>query len=123
MTTWITICDTCRREDRKAGDMARTDGEALAELIEAAAEGTGVRTRRVSCLMGCKRACNVAVQAPEKLAYALGGFEPTRAVAEAIVAYAVAHAESGTGQVPFRAWPEAVKVHFVARLPPLEGES
>ncbi len=123
MTTCITICDTCKRAGREEGDMARTDGEALAGLVEAAAAGTGLATRRVSCLMGCKRACNVAVQAPGKLAYVLGGFAPTREAAEAVVAYAAAHAESASGQVPFRAWPEAVKGHFVARLPPLEGES
>ena len=34
-------------------------------------------------------------------------------------AYAEKHAESETGQVPFREWPQAIKGHFVTRHPPL----
>lgn len=120
MTSWITICDTCKREGwapRPGNDS--TDGEELATLIEAAAAGSGLRTRRASCLMGCSRACNVALQAPGKLSYTLGDFTPDRDAAEAIVAYARLHAASDTGQVPYREWPQAVKGHFVTRHPPL----
>ena len=123
MTTWITTCDTCKREGWEAGDMAQTDGEALAALIEAAASGQPqVKTRRVSCLMGCKGACNVAIQGAGKLNYTLGAFEPDADSAAGIVAYAVAHAESETGRVPFREWPVAIKGHFVTRHPPLPTE-
>ena len=120
MTTWITICDTCKREGWDAGAMAQTDGEALAGLIEAAASGvSGVKTRRVSCLMGCKSGCNVAIQSRDKLNYTLGDFTPDDEAAAGIVAYAQAHAQSATGQVPFRDWPHSIKGHFVTRHPPL----
>ena len=122
MTSWITICDTCKRPGWEATDMRRTDGEALAALIEAAAAGTGLHTRRVSCTMGCERACNVIVQGPGKMGYSMGTFAPEAEAAEAIVAYARLHAESETGQVPYRTWPQGVKGHFVSRhlpLPPL----
>jgi len=120
MTTWITICDTCKRDGWDAGDMAQTDGEALADLIETAASGLkDVKTRRVSCLMGCKNACNVAIQGDGKLNYTLGGFFPETNAATGIVGYAMAHAQSETGQVPYREWPQAVKGHFVTRHPPL----
>lgn len=128
MTSWITICDTCKREGWETTGMERTDGEALAALIEAvAARTTGVhgedsaaiRTRRVSCLMGCTHGCNVAIQGADKLAYTLGRFAPDADAAEAIVAYARLHAASDTGQVPFRQWPQGVKGHFVTRHPPL----
>ncbi len=100
--------------------MAQTDGESLADLIETAATGSSVvKTRRVSCLMGCKKACNVAVQGHGKLNYTLGGFTPTTEAASAIVAYAMAHAASETGQVPYRDWPQEIKGHFVTRHPPL----
>ncbi len=120
-TTWITICDTCKREDWDPAVQSVTDGEALAELVEAAAALVRgpVRTRRVSCLMGCTHGCNVAVQAPGKLNYTLGRFDPDPEAAEAIVDYAVKHAESETGQVPYREWPQGVKGHFVTRHPPL----
>ncbi|WP_137702461.1 DUF1636 family protein [Marimonas lutisalis] len=119
MTTWITICDTCKREGWEAERDGAPDGEKLAALIEAAAEGRAVKTRRVSCTMGCERACNVIVQAPGKIGYSLGKFEPVDADAQAIVDYAEMHAETETGQVPFRQWPQGVKGHFVSRQVPV----
>jgi predicted metal-binding protein len=119
MTSWITICDTCKREDWAERGAEKTDGEVLAALVEAAAQGTALRTRRTSCLMGCAHGCNVAVQAEGKLAYTLGRFDPDSDAAQAIVDYATLHAESETGQVPFRQWPVGVKGHFVTRHPPL----
>lgn len=119
MTTTITVCDTCKRDDWQAGD-PQTDGERLAALVEAAASGVdGIATRRHSCLMGCDRACNVTLQAAGKMCYTLGRFEPTEDAARALVAYAARHAELPTGVVPYREWPDAVKGHFVTRHPPL----
>lgn len=119
MTTWITICDTCKREDWDATSNPLTDGEVLAALIEERAEGSVVKTRRVSCLMGCDNSCNVAIQANGKLAYTLGKFDPTDEAAQGVVDYAKAHAASASGQVPYREWPQAVKGHFVTRHMPL----
>ena len=118
-TTWITICDTCKTADWDEASHDRPHGMDLAELVEAQAEGRDVRTRRVSCLMGCSHGCNVAIQAEGKLAYTLGRFEPDTEAAEAIVDYAELHAQSTTGQVPFKQWPQGVKGHFVTRHPPL----
>ncbi|MGR3436132.1 MAG: DUF1636 family protein [Shimia sp.] len=121
MTTWITICDTCKREGWEAASGA-TDGERLADLVEAAAAAhpsDALATRRLSCTMGCKRACNVTLQAEGKLAYTLGEFEASTEAAEALVAYAALHAASETGQVPYREWPQGVKGHFVTRMAPL----
>ena len=39
-----------------------------------------------------------------------------------VVGWAALHAESDTGQVPYRQWPAAVKGHFVTRHPPLPDE-
>lgn len=114
MTTWITICDTCKRDGWKAGP---TDGETLAALVEARA--TGLRVRRHSCLMGCSHGCNVTVQAAGKLCYTLGNFEPTEDAAQAIADWARLYGDSATGQVPYRQWPQGVKGHFVTRHPPL----
>ena len=120
MTTWITICDTCKRDGWDTGDMSLTDGERLAAAVEAAADGrAGIATRRVSCLMGCTHGCNIAIQATGKLCYTLGRFEPATEAADGIVAYAELHAASPTGQVPYRDWPQAIKGHFVTRHPPL----
>jgi predicted metal-binding protein len=120
MTTWITICDTCKRTGWEETGMQKTDGEALAEMVEVAAAGAdGVKTRRVSCTMGCDRACNITVQASDKINYSLGTFEATTDDAVAIVEYAAKHAASENGQVPYREWPQGVKGHFVSRHQPL----
>ena len=122
MTTWITVCDTCKRPEWAEGT-DQTDGERLAALVEAAANGASdVKTRRVSCLMGCKHGCNVSIQAHDKLAYTLGDFEPDADAAAGIVEYATAHAASETGQVPFRTWPQAIKGHFITRHQPIPTE-
>ncbi len=120
MTTWITICDTCKREGWDPKEQPETDGELFAALIEQEAAGKeNIKTRRLSCLMGCDRACNIAIQADDKLTYTLGTFDPTQEAAEGIVSYACAHSESETGRVPFREWPVAIKGHFVTRHTPL----
>lgn len=123
MTTWITICDTCKREDWDENTQSETHGELLAALIEDTSVEGDVQTRRVSCLMGCTHGCNVAIQAPGKLSYTLGRFEPSSDAAEAIVAYAELHAASDSGQVPYRQWPQGVKGHFVTRHPPLPDQT
>lgn len=120
MASWITVCDTCKRPGWEPGSDETTDGTKLALLVEAAAGGEPrVRTRRVSCTMGCERACNIIVQGRNKIGYSLGQFEPTAEAAEAIVAWAALHSESETGQVPYRQWPQGVKGHFVSRHAPL----
>ena len=118
MTTWITICDTCKRDGWSAADSGHTDGAALAEMIEAQPRPE-VRTRRVSCLMGCTHGCNVAIQSAGKIAYTLGNFAADAGAAAAIADYAALHAASDTGQVPYRQWPQGVKGHFITRHPPL----
>ena len=119
MTSWITICDTCKRENWDPVVQPQTDGEILADMIEPRAKTAGLKTRRVSCMMGCVRACNVAIQGPKKLAYVLGTFEPTEENAQAIVDYATLHQGSDSGQVPYRTWPQPVKGRFTSRMAPL----
>ncbi len=125
MTTTIFVCDTCRytveeKTTTDASGVEKTGGEMLAEEIERLANGVeGITVKRQSCLMGCDRHCNTAVTAPDKLSYVLGKFDPNTDSAEAVVEYAKLHAESEKGQVPFKTWPQGVKGHFVARIPPL----
>lgn len=120
MPTVITICETCKRAGWNPEIQPQTDGEILAGLIESAAAGHDtVRTRRHPCLLGCDYACNISLQAPGKLTFVLGMFEPGEDAAAAIVEYAALHAASQSGYVPFREWPQGVKGHFRARLPVL----
>lgn len=123
MPTMITVCDTCKCDGWDAKTQSETDGEALATLIETAAKNApDVTVRRHSCLMGCQRACNVAIQSEGKLNYVLGSFTPDQDAAEGIVTYAQLHATSELGQVPYKTWPQSIKGHFVTRLPTLPKE-
>ena len=121
MPTIITICETCKREDWKEKGLKESDGFELAQLIEkSSVTEEKVITRRHSCLMGCDHGCNVTIQDNKKLSYVLGNFKPTSEDAEAIILYANLHANSTNGQVPYREWPQAIKGHFVARIPPIK---
>lgn len=123
MSIWITICDTCKRDDWLKRGLEKTDGEILGALIRAHIKASGVKNyglivRHHSCLMSCQRACSVSLQAQGKLSYLLGNFEPDARSALAIVEYACAYSQSRSGQVPFKSWPEDIKGHFVGRIPP-----
>lgn len=119
MTTWITVCNTCRRGEPDDSAEGATDGQEFFALIDTeAATALKVKSRSVACLMGCGHACNVAVQADGKFQYVLGGFEPTRESAMAVVEYAAKHADSESGVVPYKQWPEGVKGRFISRTPP-----
>ncbi|MGF1445870.1 MAG: DUF1636 family protein [Pikeienuella sp.] len=119
MTT-ITVCTTCRQPHLREAKEGAPCGEAFLTAVEAAAKGVeDVKVRGVACLMGCSHGCNVAVSGEGKMSYVLGSFEPGAEAAEALVAYAGMHAASEKGIVSFKAWPEGVKGHFVARIPPL----
>ena len=121
MPTIITICETCKRADWKEKGLKESDGFELAQLIEkSSVTEEKVIIRRHSCLMGCDHGCNVTIQDNKKLSYVLGNFKPTSEDAEAIILYANLHANSTNGQVPYREWPQAIKGHFVARIPPIK---
>jgi predicted metal-binding protein len=124
MTTTITVCTTCRQPHLREAKEGAPCGEAMLEAVRAAATRAGdpVRVRGTACLMGCGHGCNVAISGEGKLAYVLGSFAPGEEAAEALVDYAAKHRASETGTVPFRQWPQGVKGHFVARIPPLDRE-
>ncbi|MFV0335628.1 MAG: DUF1636 family protein [Tropicimonas sp.] len=122
MTT-ITICTTCRAEATREDRESPPTGEAFLRAVMEAAGATPLRVRGVACLMGCNHGCNAAISAPDKMTYVLGRFDGNATDARALVDYALLHAESSGGIVPFRQWPAGVKGHFIARVPPLDDEA
>ena len=120
MTT-ITVCTTCRRGEAREDKTLTPQGEGFLDAVRDAAADSGVVVRGVSCLMGCDHGCNVAVSGDGKMSYVLGRFEGSAEDAAALVEYAEKHAENEGGVVPFRQWPQGVKGHFVARIPPLDA--
>lgn len=122
----VVVCSTCRvSSDTREDVNGRSGGALLAEAMRTAQrddpELAGVAVQEMPCLFSCKRHCAVHIRAPGKLGYVLGDFTPDAESARAILAYAARHAASAEGVVPYAAWPEGVKGHFIVRTPP-EGQ-
>jgi predicted metal-binding protein len=124
MTTTLLLCETCGQDD--AAPSATRKGELFAAEVEGllqeqlAAGAPPLSIKRTRCLMACQRHCTAVLQAPGKIAYVLGDFQPEREAAEALLDYSRKYQQSDSGQVPFRTWPAGIKGKFVARIPPLE---
>jgi predicted metal-binding protein len=118
----LVICSTCKfsAEAKHAPD-GRTGGEILIAhmqevLGEQGRDDVSIQTQ--ICLWNCSRPCSVVMRDDERFSYVTGGNEPTRSQAEAILEWFDAHGKTDTGEVPFKQWPQAMRGHFIARMPP-----
>ena len=119
----LVICSTCKfsAESKFAPD-GRTGGETLiaamaSVLAEQGRDDVAVQTQ--ICLWNCTRPCSVVMRDDERFSYVTGGNAPTKAQAEAILQWFDAHGQTETGEVPFKLWPQAMRGHFIARMPPV----
>ena len=119
----IVFCITCRHSaEEREGPDGVTGGETLARHMEALLAERNrhdITVDRQSCLWSCLKHCNVFLQDSDRYSYLAGGFTPARKSAEAILAWFDLHGQSVTGEVPFKAWPQAMRGHFIARFPPV----
>jgi len=119
----VVVCSTCRlAADRREDESGQRGGALLARAMREAQIGepelAGVAIQEMPCLFACQRHCAVHVRAPGRIGYVLGDFTPGDAAARAILEYAVRHAASAEGVVPYAEWPEGVKGRFITRTPP-----
>ena len=119
----VVVCNTCRVPGgTRPGDNAQRAGALMAKALRHAQSAdpalAGISIEEMPCLFACGRSCVVQIRAPGRIGYILGDFAPTAEAARAILTYARFHAESAEGQVHYGDWPEAVKGHFIARIPP-----
>lgn len=125
MTTILYVCETCGfRSDEQGRE--HCDGARFAAQIEQRLERapiSGLELRRTRCLMACKRACAVHLRAPGKINYVIGDFQPNAECATTLLDYVEKYAQSASGQVPYKTWPEGIKGHFIARTPPFDADS
>ena len=118
----LVVCTTCKfSPDSKLAPDGRTGGEILIGhlgdvLQEAGREDLRIETQ--ACLWICTRPCSVVMRDSQRFSYVTGGNAPTRAQAEAVIAWFDLHGQSETGEVPFRQWPDAMRGHFITRIPP-----
>jgi len=119
----VVVCSTCRLSaDAREDEGGRRGGALLAEAmreVQAADPAlAGVEVQEMSCLFACQRHCAVHIRAPGRVGYVLGDFTPGKAAARAVLEYAMLHAQSEEGSVPYGQWPQEVKGHFITRTPP-----
>ncbi|KAJ8137799.1 hypothetical protein OY671_008988, partial [Metschnikowia pulcherrima] len=113
----VVVCSTCRSSaDRREDEGGRRGGASLAEALrrvrgrEPGRAGGAVQER--ACSFAGQRHCTVHIRAPGRIGYVSGGFTPDEAAARAISGYAVRHAASAEGTVPYAEWPEgAMSAH------------
>ncbi|WP_339861835.1 DUF1636 domain-containing protein [Paremcibacter congregatus] len=110
-TSMLTICLTCRDNS----------GQALHDLIAAENPDDGIQLEGYDCLWSCAAACSVQLKETGKIGYHMGGFLPRADQARAILEFAGKYHASATGEVDYQDWPEAIRGHFIARIPPLQS--
>ncbi len=119
----VIACNTCRHSaDAHEDEEGVRGGARLVDALRTV-QATNPRYAAIAidempCLFACAEHCTVHLRAPGKIGYVLGRFRPDMDAARAILDYALAHADSTEGSVPYRAWPEGVKGHFIVRTPP-----
>ncbi|MFN0191254.1 MAG: DUF1636 family protein [Aestuariivirga sp.] len=119
----IVMCTTCRfsPEAREAPD-GRTGGQVLIAHVKdaIAARDADIEVVEQACLWNCNRPCSVIFRDDQRFTYVSGGHAPEREQAEAILDWFAMHGETPTGEVPFRQWPDRMRGHFIARIPPVK---
>lgn len=119
----IVACNSCRHSAEARADAVGVRGGARLVVALRAAQAAdpryaGIAIEEMPCLFACTEHCTVHLRAPGKVGYVLGRFGPNDEAARSILDYALAHAESAGGSVPYPFWPDGVKGHFIVRTPP-----
>jgi len=111
------VCITCRmgQELVPGEDCAgRRLHDAVAARL-AAHPAPPVALREVKCFSACQRGCAIAIAAPGKWTYLLGGLDA--ALAEDLLAYGATYAASASGAVLPSRRPESLRLAVIGRIP------
>lgn len=119
----LVLCNSCRFPDGNTlAEDGRTGGQtliaALREVLKERAR-SDVDVVEQACLWNCTQGCSVAIRDTERFSYITGRHAATKDQATAILQWFDAHGATATGEVPFRQWPDAMRGHFIARIPPV----
>jgi len=114
------ICMSCCRQGTTAAPQGMPiDGRRLFEAVVARlvemGEAAPVRAVTTLCFANCERGCSVAISAPGKWSYLLGGLGPEHA--DDLLTYAVAYTKAKTGVVLPSGRPASLQTAVIARFP------
>jgi predicted metal-binding protein len=118
-TVELIACVTCGSAERETHGSTR--GERFFAELSAAREQLAlpIAVSSTRCLWACTRPCTVHARSPGRAGYVLCDFEPTPEAARGVLEWAVLYAATSDGAVPFKERPEAVRGHFLCRVPPV----
>ncbi|HET6538232.1 MAG TPA: DUF1636 domain-containing protein [Sphingopyxis sp.] len=119
----IVACSTCRFSPDSRDDAdGQRGGQRLYEILMQVKASdpryAGISVQKMACLFACQDYCTAHIRDKDKISYILGRLSPDEEAARALLDYAVLHAASRDGRVPYSHWPEGVKGHFITRMPP-----
>jgi predicted metal-binding protein len=119
----LVICSTCKfSNEAKFAPDGRTGGQMMIEAVrQAAGTREDVVIEEQACLWNCTRPCSVVLQDDKRFSYVTGGNVPSAEQAEAILHWFDLHGGTEDGMVPFRQWPQLMRGHFIARIPPVKS--
>jgi predicted metal-binding protein len=121
----LVLCNTCRFPNgEKFGEDGRTGGQTLIDALRALLvqqERADIDVVEQACLWNCAQSCSVVIRDTERFSYITGKHDASKAQAEAILQWFDAHGASETGEVPFQQWPDLMRGHFIARIPPVKS--
>ena len=119
------VCTSCRQpgEGKKHRDMR--SGEALFRNLSSRyakwARREDFAIVPYECLSACKRACGVAMRAPNKFTYVFGDVLPNE-TESAVIECATLYRSKPTGFMPRDERPHVLRASILSRVPPLEGD-
>ena len=124
----LIACETCGGTDtpdqtqRPDQPPPPTRGQRLLSQLHASLASSGapefeLRISSVRCLWACTRSCAVHLRGPGRVGYVLCELEPEPSTARALIEYARLYAHSSDGLVPLRQRPQALRGHFLCRIP------
>lgn len=123
MRSTLYVCVTCRDTASPIVADKPRPGRLLLSAVERELANDGVAPEialdlvPVECLSNCRGSCTVAVTAPGKWTYVIGGLDPDRHATD-IVTFARQHQAHETGLPVWRERPEHIRKNVVARVPP-----
>ena len=116
----LLVCVSCRcHGTEKPPEGAATDGRKLYERLSLLLGSMGadapVQIVPAQCFANCERGCSAGIAAAGKWSYLLGELSPD--LAEDVLTYARAHADSASGVVLPSGRPASLAKSVIARFP------
>lgn len=114
------VCMSCCRQGATLAPQGMpVDGRRLFDAIKALlaemGEAAPARAHPTLCFANCERGCSVAIGAPGKWSYLLGGLGPEHAAD--LLSYAVTYAKAKAGVVLPSGRPASLQQAVIARFP------